>query len=49
MKYLAALSLRDRVNKGSTEPVTAIKLEQHGRPLSLGELNEKVQAYTYVH
>jgi hypothetical protein len=42
-KYLAAL--RDRVNKGDNEPVTAIQLERRGRPLLLGELDDKVRAY----
>ena len=42
-KYLEAI--RVRVRNGDSQPVTAILPGRRGRPLLLGELDKKVQAY----
>ena len=42
-KYLD--ELRARVKKQDSEPVTAIAMGRRGRPLLLGELDQKVQVY----
>lgn len=47
VKYLEAV--KQGIAQGDSSPVISIPLKRMGRPLTLGDLNSKVQQYTHVH